>query len=362
MKRVLLRAFAVLVVLVLGSAAAVAFWVRGVYESPYKGYGGDEQFVEIPSGSSVAAVARHLAQAGIVHDPWLFRLAVWRRQADHSVQAGEYRFDKALTVEEVLLRLVKGDVYLRPLTIREGLTIREMAEVFEQRGFGAAADFVAAAADASLVRDIDPSAPDLEGYLFPETYALSRQSTARDLVHHMAERFTTVFTADMIRRARERGLTPRQVVTVASLVEKETALADERPRVAAVYLERLKREMLLQCDPTVIYALRRDGRFDGNLTRADLAYDSPYNTYRYPGLPPGPIAAPGRASLEAVLAPAADTSLYFVSRNDGSHAFARTLEEHNRNVLEFQVRYFRERRAREQREGPQRGARSIGRP
>jgi UPF0755 protein len=162
----------------------------------------------------------------------------------------------------------------------------------------------------------------------------------------MVTRFEKALTPDIRQRAAARGLSVRELVTLASIVEKETGSGDERPLVAAVYANRLKVGMGLQCDPTVIYALERAGRFDGNLTRADLQFDSPYNTYRYAGLPPGPIAAPGRASLEAAAQPADVSYLYFVSKNDGSHAFATTLDEHNRNVFEYQIRYFRERRLR----------------
>ena len=201
------------------------------------------------------------------------------------------------------------------------------------------------------MRDLDRSATDLEGYLFPETYAVSRHVMPQQLVRAMVERFTRVLTQDLRDAASARGLSVRQLVTLASIIEKETGAASERPLVAAVYSNRLKIGMGLQCDPTVIFALQRAGRFDGNLSREDLAFDSPYNTYRYPGLPPGPIAAPGKGSLEAAARPADADYLYFVSRNDGTHAFARTLDEHNHNVQEFQVQYFREKRLAERRRG-----------
>jgi UPF0755 protein len=182
--------------------------------------------------------------------------------------------------------------------------------------------------------------------LFPDTYALPRRSDASRVVTAMIARFREVLTEDLKKAAEGRGLSVRQLVTLASLVEKETARSEERPVIAAVYANRLAIGMGLQCDPTVIYALQRAGKFDGNLRRDDLAFDSPYNTYRYRGLPPGPIAAPGRASLEAAARPANADYLYFVSRNDGSHEFARTLPEHNRNVQKYQVQFFRDRRAR----------------
>lgn len=340
MKRVLLAA----TVIVLLAAAGAGLWIyRGVH-TPYKGYADAETFVEIAPGSSTPAMGRLLADAGVVTNPQVFRIAVWMRGAGRRLQAGEYRFDRAMTPGEVVDRIARGDVFLRPVTFREGLTMRQMASIFEEQGFGEKNAFLAAAAKPAAIRDIDPAAPDLEGYLFPDTYALPRRTTAEQLVARMSARFEKALTPEVRQQAAARGLSVRQLVTLASLVEKETAKADERRLVAAVYANRLKIGMGLQCDPTVIYALERAGRYTGNLTREDLQFDSPYNTYRYPGLPPGPIAAPGQASLEAAANPADVPYLYFVSRNDGSHAFAATLDEHNRNVLRWQVEYFRDKR------------------
>jgi UPF0755 protein len=222
-----------------------------------------------------------------------------------------------------------------------------MATVFEERGFGPAADFMTAAQNASLINDLDPAARDLEGYLFPETYALPRNTPAADVVAQMVAGFKRAFDEGLRAAAVADGLTVRQVVTLASLVEKETGSGDERPLVAAVYRNRLRVRMGMQADPTVIYALQKAGKYNGNLTREHLReLDSPYNTYRYPGLPPGPIASPGRASLEATVRPAPVDYLYFVSKNDGTHVFASTLAEHNRNVQTWQVEYFRRRRGR----------------
>jgi UPF0755 protein len=242
-------------------------------------------------------------------------------------------------------RIARGDVYLRSITFREGLTIRQMAALFEEQGFGTAAAFRSAASDPEPIRSLDPLATDLEGYLFPDTYALPRNATAQTLVSRMVAQAIKALSPDLRARAAERGLSVRELVTLAALVEKETGTPEERQIVAAVYSNRLRIGMGLQCDPTVIYALELAGRYDGNIRRADLSIDSPYNTYRYAGLPPGPIAAPGRASLEAAASPADVPFLYFVSRNDGSHAFASTLDEHNRNVREYQIQYFRDRRA-----------------
>ena len=228
-----------------------------------------------------------------------------------------------MSAREVIDKLARGDVFLRPITFPEGLTIQQMAQIYERDGGGSRADFVAAARNAALIRDIDPAAPDLEGYLFPQhLFAATANATAEQLVQRMVTAFRDVLTQEIVQRAAARGLTVRQLMTLASLVEKETAKPEERPLVAAVYTNRLRIGMGMQCDPTVIYALERAGKYTGNLTREDLQFDSPYNTYRYAGLPPGPIAAPGRASIEAASAPADVPYLYFVSRNDGSHVFS----------------------------------------
>jgi UPF0755 protein len=241
----------------------------------------------------------------------------------------------------VVEHVAKGDVYKRLLTFAEGLTIAEMAKVFADRGFGTAEEFAQAAADPSPIRDLDPKALDLEGYLFPETYALPRNTPAADVVKQMVALFKQSFDAELRNAASVAGLSIREIVTLASLVEKETAQASERPLVAAVYRNRLLQHMPMQADPTVIYALQKAGRYNGNIRRDDLQMDSPYNTYRYPGLPPGPIASPGLAALQAAVRPANVSHLYFVSRNDGTHVFADTLAEHNRNVATWQVKFFR---------------------
>jgi UPF0755 protein len=332
--RIIKWALLLLVALLLGGGA----WIYADLARPYKGYEGQEQFVDIPTGSGTGAMARRLADAGIVRSAQSFRLAVWLRGSGRRLQAGEYRFDRPMTAGDVVDKIARGDVYVRALTFREGLNIREMAGVFESAGYGPAADFIEAAKNTALIQDLDPQASDLEGYLFPDTYTLPRRTTAAQVVERMVARFQKVMTPELRSRAAERGFNVRQLVTLASLVEKETAKADERPVVAGVYRNRLQIGMGLQCDPTVIYALMLAGRYDGNIRKGDLQIDSPYNTYRYAGLPPGPIAAPGEASLRAAADPADVPYLYFVSRNDGSHVFSTTLDEHNRNVYNFQKR------------------------
>lgn len=333
MRKALVLVLALLVVVAAVAATALLIYERAA--QPFKGYEAAEQFVDLPPGANSRSIGDKLVRAGVVRDALTFRVALWRSGVARQLKAGEYRFDQPLSALDVAAMIARGEVYLRAITFPEGLTIDDMGALFEAHGFGTAASFRSAASDRSLVADLDPQARDLEGYLYPETYALPRRATADALVRMMVRRFRQVFVPLQAGAGAE-GLSARQVVTLASMVEKETGRADERPLVASVYLNRLRIGMGLQCDPTVIYALRRAGRYTGNLTRDNLAVESPYNTYRHAGLPPGPIAAPGRPSLEAAAHPASADYLYFVSRNDGSHIFARSLDEHNRNVTRYQ--------------------------
>ena len=334
-----------LVVVVAIVAGAGGWYIYRQVVQPYRGYDQPEVFVDIPSGSGPARIGELLAQAGVVRDPTVFRVALLISGRARALKAGEYRFTQPMHALDVIDKIARGDVYKRLLTFREGLTIDEMAQVFEEKGFGKADDFRKAAMDPKLIADLDPSAPDLEGYLFPETYSLPRDTPASAIVEQMVAGFKNTFTPEMRNAVAASGLSVRQLVTLASLVEKETGAGDERPLVAAVYRNRLRIGMPMQADPTVIFALQKAGKYNGNLTREHLReLDSPYNTYRYAGLPPGPIAAPGKASLQAAVKPADADYLYFVSKNDGTHVFASTLDEHNRNVFTWQVEYFRNQR------------------
>ncbi|MAM83119.1 MAG: hypothetical protein CL489_15330 [Acidobacteria bacterium] len=330
---------ALLAALIVAGVTATRLVAR--WEAPFHGYSTADVFVEIAPGSSALAIAHQLVGSGVVQDLWAWRYALWKTSLGRELKAGEYRFNRPLSALEVIDKIAQGKVHLRPITFPEGLTISAMALIFGQSSFGTTAAFLEASRRVEMIVALDPEASSLEGYLFPDTYSLPRTATADDLAETMVARFKVVFGESLRRQAAETGLSVPEVVTLASLVERETALAEERPLIAAVFRNRLSMGMALQCDPTVIYALDRAGLYDGNLTRANLTFDSRYNTYRYSGLPPGPIAAPGLPSLEAAVQPADVGYLYFVSRNDGSHVFASSLREHNRNVREYQRRFFR---------------------
>jgi UPF0755 protein len=291
----------------------------------------------VPPGASADAIARQLHAMGLVRHPLVFRLLARQRGLSEKLKAGEYALSGPLSVAEILDALARGDVVRRDLTVPEGRSLDEIAELAVSEGLSLQA-FLAVARDPSPIRDLDPAAASLEGYLFPDTYDLPQSPEApRVLVRHMLERFRAVIRPELGRIA-EKGLTVREVVTLASIVELETARAGERPRIAAVFLNRLEKGMPLQTDPSVIYALKQAGRWDGNIRKRDLEIDSPYNTYRHAGLPPGPLGSPGREAILAVLEPTPGKELYFVSRNDGTHEFNETLGAHNRAVNRYQRR------------------------
>lgn len=318
------------------AAAASAAW-RNEITRVKVAAGAEPVWLVVPPGATAETVGRELLARGLVAHPAVFRLLARSRGQGAQIKAGEYALRGPLSLEGLLDELVRGAAVRRALTVPEGLTIREVAGLVRAQDLDGEA-FLVAAADGSLVGDLDPLARDLEGYLFPDTYELPPgPEPERALVLRMIQRFREV-AVPLVPRARDRGFTLRELVTLASIVEEETGRAAERPQIAAVFLNRLRRGMPLQTDPTVIYAMRLAGRWNGNIRKQDLAIASPYNTYRHPGLPPGPIAAPGREALLAVLEPAESRALYFVSRNDGTHHFSESLVEHNRAVNRYQRR------------------------
>jgi UPF0755 protein len=302
---------------------------------PARRAGEPPQPLVVAQGESVLDIGRQLEGLGLVRHPEVFRLYVLSRGETGRLRAGEYSLEGTMSLEQIVDKLVRGDVVRHTVTFPEGTALEEMARLAAVKGIPAA-DFLAAARNPALVQDLDPEAGDLEGYLFPDTYDIPRGADpAGQLVARMVRRFRDVVGPELP-QVKGGGRTLREVVTLASIVETETARPEERPRVAAVFLNRLQKKMPLQTDPTVIYALRKAGTYDGNIRREDLEVSSPYNTYRFAGLPPGPIASPGRASLLAALHPADTRALYFVSRNDGSHQFSETLAEHERWVNLYQ--------------------------
>ncbi|HYO15912.1 MAG TPA: endolytic transglycosylase MltG [Thermoanaerobaculia bacterium] len=326
-------------------------WLK--LQRPYKGYEGEERAVTIEQGSAVGEILQKLEREGVLADAKLARSYLVYFMGDPTIQAGEYVFRGPLTTGQVLGKLVRGDVVTNSVTLVEGLTLEETAAQLSREGFGRREVFLDIMRSPELISDFDPDAPDLEGYLFPETYSFASGTSERQVVSTLVKTFKDRFEKEVRPLLAEgpQGRTVRQVVTLASIVEKEAQVESERPIIAAVYQNRVNRGIGLHADPTVIYALKRVGRWNGNIRRDDLRIDSPYNTYRYAGLPPGPIASPGLASLKAAASPSDVPYLYFVSRNDGSHVFAETLAEHNRNVEEWQRRYWRQRRAQERARG-----------
>ncbi len=334
---------------VAGALAAVAGLVAWAEEELEKPRGTDTVEAVIERGAPMTSILDQLASAGVIGDPLLARLHLDYRRPGETLQAGEYRFEQPMSTVDALDRLIRGEVVTYPVTVVEGLTLRETAERLASEGFGELDAFLAAMASPSLIADLDPAAESLEGYLFPDTYAFAAGTGEQEIVQAMVRNFRRRVYSH-VGLALRRGLDVRALVTLASIVEKEAGDVEERPLVAAVFHNRLSRGIGLYADPTIIYALKRRGAWDGNLRRQDLELDSPYNTYRYPGLPPGPICSPGEHSLRAAALPADVPYLYFVSRNDGTHVFAETLAEHNRNVARWQVRYWRDRRAAERQE------------
>jgi peptidoglycan lytic transglycosylase G len=341
------RAFLWLFALVLLAAAGLFAWrladERRFAATPF---GEGSRTVNIPSGTGPRALAKLLADAQVVSDANRFYAHLhWFRRNAHT-KAGEYQFDGALLPDDVLGKLVRGDIKLYRFTLAEGLRADEMAPIIAATGLCPAADFLKIARDPSSPRKYGVPGPSLEGYLFPDTYSLPRVAGCGGVVHTMVSRFQKAWQHAEAQRLPSVTLDKLQGVTLASIVEKETGQPDERPRISCVFHNRLKKKMKLQTDPTVVYALllSHDFRWDHNIRKGDLTLAHPYNTYFIKGLPPGPIANPGQAALEAALHPVACDDLFFVSRNDHTHVFCADLKCHEANVRKFQVEYFRRRR------------------
>ncbi|MBI4463911.1 MAG: endolytic transglycosylase MltG [Acidobacteria bacterium] len=288
--------------------------------------------LEIHRGESTWTITQQLQKVGAIRSRWTF-LGLHFLRPDNTLKAGEYLFDRPHSAWEVLQKLVRGDIFYQVLTIPEGYNRFEIAELVAAQGFSTKEEFLKTTEDPSFIAELDPLAKNLEGYLFPDTYHLPPDAGPAAIVQALVSRFQQVYFS-LKTGSGENNV--REIVIMASLVEKETAVAGERPLVAAVFYNRLRRGMALQCDPTVIYAAILEGRYDGTIRQSLLNSPSPYNTYVHRGLPPGPIANPGKASLEAALRPASSDYLYFVADSSGGHSFSRTLVEHNRAVSLYQ--------------------------
>jgi UPF0755 protein len=331
-----MRRLGLLALLVIAAIGAGAGWLDSQISRPYRGHRPEQVFVDLPHGTSRWGIAGILRRDDVIRNRLAFVLfSLWHVRAP--MQAGEYYFDHPVTSREVFWQIAQGRIFVHTVTIPEGWTMFNIAAELDQQGVCDRNDFLTAAKDTSLISDFAPNAQSLEGFLFPSTYEFTRHTTCQQTVKRMVQNFRAVW--ESLNSAGLPGppvnLGAAQIVTLASLVERETPRKDERPVVAGVFYNRLKRGDPLQCDPTVAYALELEGHPVKIVHSKDLQIDSPYNTYKYPGLPPGPIANPGEASLRAALAPATTDYMYFVANDSGGHFFSKTLAEHIRNVARY---------------------------
>jgi UPF0755 protein len=343
-RRVLRAVMALLaVVVVLAGVLAFLLWRQfDAFRSARFGTT-DEKVVEVPPGASAHAVVRALAKAGVLSDGELaWRYVRFVKRDPRQFKTGEYAFTGPLTPDEALERIYKGEVRLYRFTVPEGVRLDDIAEIVGRSSLVPAEGFLLLAHSAAEAHALGIPADDLEGYLFPDTYAFARGVPARQILEAMVRRSYGEYDRADAHRSPDVQLDRAAAMTLASIIEKETGQPAERPRISCVFHNRLARKMKLQTDPTVMYATYlRTGRWSKNISRADLLTPHPYNTYTTPGLPPGPIASPGAASIQAALAPATCTDLYFVSRNDGTHIFCPDLACHTRAVKQWQVEFFR---------------------
>lgn len=315
--------------------AGFGLWLWSYAVTPMPMREGANLHVLIPPKTSLAGIQNILAENGVIPPGRGFYYLARVSRLSQRLQAGEYLFSPGQTPDQILRVLAAGSTVRWSVTIPEGANIYQLADILAEGGWGERDLFLELVRDPDILARHGVRAASLEGYLFPDTYQLLRGQNPREIIGLMVERGRQVRQELGDLRDNALGLSPHEVLTLASIVEKETAAPEERPLIAQVFLNRLQQSMRLQTDPTVIYGL---ADFDGNLTRKDLETPSPYNTYLINGLPPGPIANPGRAAIAAVLHPASESYLYFVSKNDGTHYFSRDLAEHNRAVLKYQKR------------------------
>jgi UPF0755 protein len=323
------RAFLLLLILL---ALAAGYLYLALYQ-PYQGFASDGVYVDVPRGASQRTIARLLAENGVVRNRIAFEL-LCRLKKRRTLEAGEYFFDRPVTAFAVYDSIANGRVFVKEFVIPEGFTMFDIADLAASEGFLNREEFLAAARDPSPIRDIAPDAPSLEGFLFPATYEFPRHMAGKDMTAAMLKKFRQEWLT-LPPEGKTQHQSVQNIVTLASLVERETPRPEERPHVAGVFENRLRIGQPLQCDPTVAYAMTLAGAYTGKLDGGDLHFSSPYNTYRNRGLPPGPIANPGEAALRAALDPPPTDDLYFVANTEGGHFFSKTLQEHNRNVARY---------------------------
>jgi UPF0755 protein len=328
--RKLLRFLLAVAVIALVTIGSIAYWLTRPVTLA------EDTFVEINRGTSTRRIADQLTQQGVIRSPYEL-LALRALRPGSRLQAGEYEFSGTLTAWEVFEKIRLGQVFYEEVTVPEGSNIFDIAALLDNTDSIESADFLVAAKDPSMVKDLDAAAPSLEGYLFPSSYRVTHTTTARDLCRMMTQEFRRQWKALQKSAEPAAHMDVHQTVILASLVEKETAIPQERPLVAAVFANRLQLNMPLQCDPTTVYAALLENRYEGVIHKSDLASNNAYNTYAHSGLPPGPIGNPGALSLKAALDPAKTNVLYFVAKGDGSgtHHFSATLAEHEIAVLQY---------------------------
>ncbi|QPJ65754.1 MAG: endolytic transglycosylase MltG [Candidatus Nitrohelix vancouverensis] len=323
-----------------GIALGLFLYICGLFYyqafTPIAERGSQAAIVEIPPGASLTSVSRLLFEKNLIRSPSAFRLLAYAQRKQKNIQIGEFELNAGMKPGEILEKITSGQAILHRVTIPEGYRIIEINKILSDEGLAGGEAFIEQVSNPEHLASLGITSGSLEGYLFPDTYHFTRNTSAQVIVETMLNNFKKkIFTEEYLERASEIGYSLHEIITLASVIEKETGAKEERKLISSVFHNRLNKKMRLQTDPTVIYAIKD---FDGNLRKKDLYIDSPYNTYRYRGLPPGPIASPGQLAIEAALYPAQTDHLYFVSKQDGTHQFSNNLKEHNRAVHKYQLR------------------------
>lgn len=332
------RVAAVIATVIILLILSLSYYFYTVLTTPFRGYSEPKLAVEIPPGKPLDWILRTLEERGVIRKAWPLRLVFRWRHTEGKSKAGEYVFDRPLSPLQVYEKLMAGEIQYTVLTVPEGSNVFDIGRILGGKGIGTDEEFRGALASQvtrDALRRIDPQITEAEGFLFPETYFLARGDGPQQVLSVMLREFSRRYGPAERRRAETLHRTTLEIVSLASLIEKETSQDSERELISGVFYNRLQKGMLLQCDPTVIYALLRNGTYRGEIYKSDLRFASPYNTYLHKGLPPAPICNPGWKSLQAALYPRETDKLYFVANNDGTHHFSVTLREHNAAVQKY---------------------------